>query len=529
MTARTSVKKPDPRSAPEHISTHLPDGLSLEDEVFFLNELIHCIGDELLLLDHTGRIIFANDAALAGMGYSRKAVMGRRITEFFHHRMSLSAWRKEYFDYLRTHQHPVSYRIERKSGKASVPGVVDITAVLVYFKGREYILSVGRDVTRQSRLQKDLKSAKELYRMVSETAGDGILTLNKNGHVIYANRALQELLGLSFQQKNVHYTNFIAKKSRPEARKMFRGVMSGEHINRQRVDVVNLAGEVVPVEVTGSPIMDGERPSGIHAVVRDLRPRQDEELAARQEEKMEALQFFVAGTAQELKNPLLGLYRQADTMLDRYADRAFEYIGHREFKDIMANLNRMRDQLQYCYKTTERLITLNERRAGMKKKSSVADEVVRKTLKVKEEFLRLHDVDCRLNLRSARTAVRIGEVDLAQVLSNVVDNAVQAMPSGGTITIKSRLDRNADELILEVRDQGVGIPRDHLEHVFEPFFTTKSRGLKKNSGLGLPIAYALVKNVHGQMVIHSSRARGTVIQIHLPVYHPRRRKSKKTA
>jgi two-component system sensor histidine kinase AtoS len=75
-----------------------------------------------------------------------------------------------------------------------------------------------------------------------------------------------------------------------------------------------------------------------------------------------------------------------------------------------------------------------------------------------------------------------------------------------------------------VKDQGIGIPKDQLEHIFEPFFTTKSRGLKKNSGLGLPIVHSLVTACQGEMQVSSSLRRGTTVRVFLPIYRMKRKK-----
>jgi two-component system NtrC family sensor kinase len=110
------------------------------------------------------------------------------------------------------------------------------------------------------------------------------------------------------------------------------------------------------------------------------------------------------------------------------------------------------------------------------------------------------------------------DVDLAQVVHNVIDNAIQAMPSGGILTVKTGLAGRGKNFVIDIRDQGVGIPKERLEHIFEPFFTTKARGIQKNSGLGLPIAYSLVKDVAGEMRVTSSLRKGTSVTISLPVY-----------
>ena len=108
---------------------------------------------------------------------------------------------------------------------------------------------------------------------------------------------------------------------------------------------------------------------------------------------------------------------------------------------------------------------------------------------------------------------------LKQVLLNLVLNAVDAMPQGGTLSLSARLGtllRNGQaqpSVSIEVSDTGVGISQAHLPHLFEPFFTTKENG----SGLGLSISYELIKALGGEMNVSSQVGLGTTFTIHLPL------------
>jgi len=98
------------------------------------------------------------------------------------------------------------------------------------------------------------------------------------------------------------------------------------------------------------------------------------------------------------------------------------------------------------------------------------------------------------------------------VFLNLFLNAIQAMPDGGSLIVKSYVED--DKVKIDVTDTGVGIPPENLDKIFDPFFTTKEVG--KGTGLGLSVSYGIIEKHHGQVVAHSEIGRGTTFSITLP-------------
>jgi len=103
---------------------------------------------------------------------------------------------------------------------------------------------------------------------------------------------------------------------------------------------------------------------------------------------------------------------------------------------------------------------------------------------------------------------------LQQVLLNLVFNAIEAMPNGGELGIKSRFDSKKQNIRIEIRDSGHGISDKHLDHIFDPFFTTKKEG--EGTGLGLSIVYGVVNNHGGKINVKSKENEGTVFFLKFP-------------
>ncbi len=490
-----------------------------------LKNFLRCIGDELLVIDEEGRILYANDAALDGLGCSLSALIGTSITRFFKKQMSLPLWKKTHLAALRKSRKALSYQIERK-GKNRQTQLIDVTAVYMRLEGKGYILSVGRDVTRQASLQEGLRESQNRYRVLSEGAADGIITLDLRGEITYINPAMARLLEISNRaQEPRSYIHFISPKSVGRARTIFQGVKSGKIFSNQCVDIVTQSGRTIPVELNVSPLYQGHQVVGAHSIVRDLRPRLEKDRLQQENEKMEALKYFISGAAQELKNPLLGIFRVADGILEKFKNRDFEYISCNDFSMIFSNIERMKDQIQYCYETADRLLQLSHKRARLGRISTEIKAEVKKVVESKGTVFKQNNIRFKTFFCKSAVKVRMGAVDFSQVISNILDNAIQAMDSGGLLTVSIALSKDKKVCLIDLRDQGIGISPEDLPHIFEPFFTTKFRGVHKNSGLGLSIAYALIKSAMGEIQVKSNQRQGTHIRITLPVIQGRSSKA----
>lgn len=111
---------------------------------------------------------------------------------------------------------------------------------------------------------------------------------------------------------------------------------------------------------------------------------------------------------------------------------------------------------------------------------------------------------------------------MRQVFLNIIVNAAEAMANGGTITLRTRLSDAGDSALITISDTGCGIPPDNMEKLFAPFFTTKQLG--KGTGLGLPIAYGIVKMHRGIIDVKSTLGEGTAFTISLPLFSPSTRR-----
>ena len=144
------------------------------------------------------------------------------------------------------------------------------------------------------------------------------------------------------------------------------------------------------------------------------------------------------------------------------------------------------------------------------------NETIKDILGLLQQPFSMHKIKVQSRCAKNLPKVNLSKIDGHQVIHNILTNAIQAMPAGGTVSIHTSFDAKSKLVTVEITDQGVGIASAHLPKVFEPFFTTKDHGVEKSSGLGLSIVYAIVQAAGGSINIQSSLRKGTQVRLLFP-------------
>lgn len=233
----------------------------------------------------------------------------------------------------------------------------------------------------------------------------------------------------------------------------------------------------------------------------ELKRHEDQLIQSR---KMAAIGNLTAGIAHELNNPLNNISLTTEALIDEFDE------WNRDEKLKM--LNTIAEQLERAGTTVANLLDFTRRDESSFEAVSV-NEIISRTLKLISNEINLNDIHPELELNENLPRVQGNVHNLQQVFLNLFLNAIQAMPDGGTLTVKSFV--NDGKVKIDVTDSGVGIPQDNLDKVFDPFFTTKEVG--KGTGLGLSVSYGIIRKHHGTLAVTSEIGRGTTFTITLPV------------
>ncbi|PWT81858.1 MAG: hypothetical protein C5B57_09665, partial [Blastocatellia bacterium] len=281
-------------------------------------------------------------------------------------------------------------------------------------------------------------------------------------------------------------------------------------LRMRRVDDV-----AVWIEMTARA--DPPTPKGtmrIEALVRDVSERKKLDDQTRdiyhqllQAEKMAALGQTISGVAHELNNPLATILSWAERLSHK---PSLEDPVRRGIETILGESERaariVRNLLTFARKrqTTRAMVDVNQ--------------IVRETLALRAYEQRLSNITVIDALAAGLPRVLADGHQLQQVLLNLIINAEQAMVSAhgrGNLVVRSWLDANQESVILEINDDGPGIPDETQAKIFDPFFTTKDVG--KGTGLGLTVVYAIIQEHGGRVRLESKPGSGASFYVELPI------------
>jgi len=227
--------------------------------------------------------------------------------------------------------------------------------------------------------------------------------------------------------------------------------------------------------------------------------------------KLASLGELAAGVAHEINNPVGIMVQEAGWMQDLLdEDEAKSWPALDEFRRSLA---RMQTQGRRCKEITHKLLSF-ARKTDPTVKTAQLNELIEEVVGLSEQRARYGSVQITKNLQEGLPTVNVSPSEVQQVLLNIINNSLDAVDrKGGKIEITSRVE--GEFVVLDMSDNGPGIPQANLMRIFEPFFTTKPVG--KGTGLGLSICYGIVKKMGGDIKVESELGVGTTFHIYIPM------------
>jgi len=224
--------------------------------------------------------------------------------------------------------------------------------------------------------------------------------------------------------------------------------------------------------------------------------------------KLASIGELATGLAHEINNPLAVISADQTNISDIVEEMPEDAENRAE---LIESLDRIKRQVLRCRSITTKMLQFGRKSETEPKPTDITTSL-KEIIALLERQANVRNVKMFLEAEENLPEIWVDPVELEQVVVNLINNSIQAMPQGGEIhiTVQHR-DR---ELLLEVSDNGVGIPPESLDRIFEPFFTTKPVG--KGTGLGLSVCYGIVQSWGGKIEVESQVGHGTTIYIHIP-------------
>ena len=230
-----------------------------------------------------------------------------------------------------------------------------------------------------------------------------------------------------------------------------------------------------------------------------------------QEDRMISLGKLAASCVHEINNPIHGLLTFTDLMQNILAEGNPTPENLEKFKGF---LTIMSDELERCGNIITGLLSFS-REYPLAYKNIVFNDILEAVTRLTQHKMELQNIRLVTDFKAVTAMIKGDANRLQQVLLNLIFNAIEAMPAGGELHVTSCLVNNNQEIQIEVRDTGHGIPEKQINHIFDPFYTTKKEG--EGTGLGLSIVYGVVNNHGGKIRAKSRENEGTVFILNFPV------------
>jgi PAS domain S-box-containing protein len=393
----------------------------------------------------------------------------------------------------------------------------------------------------QRRLEREIEIQKDYLENIIEHTKTNLMVINEDLSVRTVNTSQAQTLGRSKQDiigrqfRSLFPEPFAAyKETSFEA--MLQNTLDGRSFEIKDCKITGLSPSPLYLTMNLSPLLiDGKSPGILIAsnnvtkrvqleealklytveledkVVKGTAAAKKLEQQVMHSEKLAALGRLAAGVAHEIGNPLTSISTFAQIMREMATDE----FSRTSLDIINTHIQRITDIV--------RRLSIFSRADSLSIKYVQLNEVLNSTLDLMRIDKRMKStIEITVALDPGLPRTMIDEAQISQVFINIILNALDAMPDGGSLTVstrKERDDQGREMILIEFADTGAGIPEGDLQKIFDPFYTTKEAG--KGTGLGLSLSYNILKQFKGEIKVESKVNRGTIFTVLLPVERER--------
>lgn len=489
-------------------------------------KLFQALPIPLFFLDSNGHIVFLNQSC-AKLSKNYKFFAGQSFPELFFQGHALQELRKIMAEVLKSRK-PKRVKTTLGTGKRALWVRFHFRPLRMNFQqyllvlvedlttekaklllNRKYQASLQDEIEQRIRAEQAIRRSESKYRLLFDKAPVGIIFLVGESRIIFANPKAGEILGVDASKlSNLNFASFVHEEDRHLVPERSPGAIPKDmRFSPYACRIVVDPDNVKWVQINSvSAEWDGQ-PATLK-FIEDITKKRELEDEFLKMQKLDSLGLLAGGIAHDFNNILTAILGNISA-------------GMNSLKNLDQTVSRLAEAERACQKATgltQQLLTFSKGGVPIKKVTAL-NTIIKDSC---EFALRGSNVSCHTIVAEDLRPADVDSAQITQVINNLAINANQAMPGGGSITIRAdnvRLSESnglplapGDYIRIRVIDQGTGITDDVLPHIFDPYFTTKDTG----TGLGLATVYSIVKNHDGAITVSTEPNSGSVFSVYLP-------------
>ncbi|MBI5192259.1 MAG: PAS domain S-box protein [Nitrospirae bacterium] len=490
--------------------------IELEKTKNYLESILKYSTDMIITTDMDGKIVTFNEGAEKMLGYKSHEVIGTIMADYYFNK----ADREKVIGIIKSSEMIKNFETQlvRKDG-----GVIDISLSLSLLKDEngKVIGTVGisKNITGLKTAQNELKEySQKLESMVEQRTieleeskshleamlsgiADGVIFTNQDNKLTFINDAAETIFDIKKDEwigKDFQYAH--SADSHKKAIQLIADMRAGK--------LTSYSGEIrsgnKTIFANFSPIMHGEEYLGVIFISRDITEMKRLQTNLVKSEKLALVGKMSSQIAHELRNPLVpigGFARLISRRLEE--DSPLKNYSNIIVKEI-DRLEKLLHNILYFTKEIKPVTQPGDL-------NNILEEII---ALYKDSFTDKF-INTRKTLSSDIPLISIDSAQIKQAMINIMNNSIQAMPVGGTLTIESSIvDQDKIPFAqIKIKDTGSGIPEEIRKHIFDPFYTTKIQGM----GLGLTLTKEIIEAHNGDIEVESKEGKGTTFIVRLPL------------
>jgi len=374
-----------------------------------------------------------------------------------------------------------------------------------------------RDITRTKKLENQVQDYAARHQAIvdaADLAELGIFILQDRagieGRFCYANEAFCNITGYSSEELlNKSIADLTHSDSRKKTMDRYRRRQGGEPVTRAyELKMIRKDGAVLQAFISAAISTIENRVATI-GFLQDFTARKEFQKSLWLSQRLASIGKLAAEIAHEINNPLTSVLT-FNKLIEKIICKE-PFPVHR-LPELREYINYLNSEATRCAEIARNLLDFS-RNSEIEIKENHIRTILDKTIDVLRHRASMGQIDIQTSYAENIPHLCCDFKRLQQAFMNILWNAIEAMPQGGVLRVATAFDPRHDVISVTISDTGAGIADDALEHIFEPFFTTKGDG--KGVGLGLSVAYGIIRQHSGKIQVHSEPGKGTTFIIQL--------------